>query len=696
MKKQKKKNYIIFIGLLLFTCLLIYSYSDKEKNIGLTPIISKLENGNYYIFGANKDCFFEIEKTDNYSFEIKDEDDKVILPIIETKEDKIIIKAPKDLYEDGKTYILTIENTSFVNKDLKEANIVEFSIVRKASNSYKYKDNINKVSSNEINIVDNVLSTKNKYNVNDIIVLEDDNIKGLYRVLKVNDNNTYEVDSAQLDEVFSEFDYYKSEFVDLSNFENNKELQAYMLYNVKKTILEYFVDNVNAEPKLKITVSKYNKKTGKITFKVEATTEAGDKFFNINFLDNHDMKLTFEVSVGLKVHSDISLTRYDVALEFEIDVNPKFEIASRNEFIKQLKKIVDNQTKDGNYVDSWLNLVDIQDDEIKSNLEFGKIAVPTTVPGVYITVNTSMLYELDLKASFEVDSNANILLNIGIRTPKTNKQSAIYGSIKSNGDMKVNAGGKFETKLGLKTTAGIEFVNLIALTGNIKTGIYTDGLVYVNLEDEGSEVLPKLETNIEAGLFDEVNVNARIYKMDFNKKLYDVKVPLLKINEVIELKKETSPVIKEEENADKYLLSLYGFGSCSGEFGAPPTVELMNTYEIKAGGIISDNKEFMNNPSIVELSYYGDINEDEYHYGIYTYTDFLTYMDEVKKTYNSYKTCQKKCINENGEENSYTCILDKCQIYDSYNVKLPKIFDLNHKIDKDINLVVGPIGCGDQ
>lgn len=697
MKKQNIISISIFLLIIVIGAILFINNNKSKVNISeFSPIISKLDNGNYYIFGASRDYTFEIEKNDNYSYEIKDENNNKIIPIIEDKTDKVIIKAPKELYEEGKTYTLTIKNTTFISENLKDSNVVKFSIVRKSSNSYEYKNNVNKVSSKDIKVIDNVLTTKNKYNIDDVIVLEDSGIKALYKVLNKNDDGTYKVANADLEEVFSKYDYYKVESVDLSSFETDKELQNYILCGVKKSILDYFIDNVNATPKFKVEASKYNKETGKITLKLELSVEAKDKLFKLNFLENHDLKLVFEVSVGLKLYSDITITKQDIALKLDLDIKPKFEIKSRNEFIRNLKDVVDKKTKDGEYTHSWLDIKEIPGDNIDSDLKLGKTAIPTSVPGLYVSLSTGMLYEFDLKASFEANAKTNISVTFGVRKPHKGKSPTIYSNYESNGTMSIGAGGKFESKLGLKNTAGIEFINIISLTGNVESGIYTEGLVYAKIKEEETNTYPLIESNIEGGLFTEVNVKINVVEIEFKKKIYDVKLPLVKINEVIDFNKETTPTLKEENNNDEYTLKLYGFGNCSASYGAPPTVELMNTYKIKNNEKLNENIELMNNSSIIELSYETNIDENIYHYGIYKYSDFNTYLEEVDKTYKERQKCENKCINDYGEDNSYSCILDNCQKYDTYKLKLPKSFNLNQLIDKDTSLVIGPIGCGDN
>ena len=160
-------------------------------------------------------------------------------------------------------------------------------------------------------------------------------------------------------------------------------------------------------------------------------------------------------------------------------------------------------------------------------MKLGKTAIPTSVPGLYVSLSTGMLYEFDLKASFEANAKTNIVVNFGVRKPRKGKSPTIYSNYESNGTMSIGAGGKFESKLGLKNTAGIEFINIISLTGNVESGIYTEGLVYAKIKEE-TNTYPLIESNIEGGLFTEVNVKINVVEIEFKKKIYDVKLPLVK------------------------------------------------------------------------------------------------------------------------------------------------------------------------
>lgn len=570
-KLTKKQKIIIsitiFVVIIIGIIVGVIVSNSKETGSGVMhrltndfePIISKNEDGSYRIFGADRNQKFEVEAEENFEYKITDEEGKEVSTTTVKNENKVTINAPKDLYDEGKDYKLVIKNGTFVDNELKEVKEVTFSIKRNASNSYRLKDDIKEVNENDIKVSDNLLTSSTEYKKDDIIVVKDnDNIKAYYKVEEPKEGNTYQVSVPDLNEVYDEFDFYGVETVDLSNFETDENLKEYIAYEVKKSVLDYLVEEVDAKIKIEIKDPFFNVKTGKLELTIKISSEAGDRVFGNKFLDNHDMSMELKASIRLDAYNDIKLgikTSFDTGIKICVELSPKVTLEHRDEEIRKFRKDIKETLKQdtSKWNTSWLNnkYKDLKEDHLEYKPELGKLAVPTGAPGVYASLTTGLLFKFDLKASLEANIATYIEVGFGVRM-NSGKKDGIYAIYKSSGNMTGSFAGEVKTELGLKTSAGVEVANVIMLKGTLSSGLYTDAKWTLKTKAKNvkkEEAVTTLESKLEGGLFVKFEVEAKVPGFEGSKKFYDDKLKLIDEKSSFELGKlsnEDAPVSKEE------------------------------------------------------------------------------------------------------------------------------------------------------
>ena len=234
-----KQKIFIILGIILLIISVVIMYllfknkTDDTNNLiysEFDALISKFDDKTYYIFGAKNDISFEIEKEADFAYKILDKDENEVKVNVVNNGNNVIIKAPNDLYTEGNTYKLQINNGSFKDDKLKNAKQIIFNIARPSTNSYKLKENIKMIKDSDAKIKDNILTTSGSYQENDILVVMDDNdLKSAYKIVKIDSSNTFVVEIPKTSELFDEIDYYGMEKVNLSEFVTNEELKSFLI-----------------------------------------------------------------------------------------------------------------------------------------------------------------------------------------------------------------------------------------------------------------------------------------------------------------------------------------------------------------------------------------------------------------------------------------------------------------------------------
>lgn len=703
---------ILIIGIVVSFILLKPKENSSVVNHELTnefdPIITKNEDGSYRIFGAEKNQTFEVEPGENFEFKITDEEGKEVSTTTTANENKVTINAPESLYEEGKEYKLNISNGTFTNEELKEVKEILFSIKRNSSNSYKFKEGIKQINENDIKVNDSILTTNNEYKKNDIIIVkENDNIKSYYKVEKKNDNGTYEVSVPKIEEVYDEFDFYGIETLDLSSFETDDSLKDYIAYEVKKSVLDYFVEEVQAKTKIEIKDPKYDTKTGKLTLTVKISSEAGDTVFGNKFLDSHDMELELKATIRIDAYNDVWLGSFDTGMKLYLELTPKAKLDFRDKdlakYREDIKEALKQDTK--NWNTSWLNndYKNIKKDSVNYEPKLGKLAIPTSIPGIYVNFTTGLLFKFDVKASLEASVTTKIEANFGLRMNCLGKKNGLYGYLESSGNMTGSFAGEVETKVGLKTSLGVEWANIAYIKGTLGSGLYTDAKWTLSSKTNNAkkEVTTTLESKLEGGLFSEFKLEGKALMFDGSLKIYDGKAKLIDEKSSFEVAKvsleKDEPVVKPVEDKpqtpdkpqdkpvveDKYYtVTLYHMAYCCDN--SPYNIcDSVKNFKVKKGTTIK-NSEVYNS-----LPWSADIDNVMYYH---------TYLNRSKKyneLLNQNKACEDACYAEAQANGTYGNCYNVCkQKYDPepyYGLK--NDFDINKPINENTSIII-QVGCG--
>ena len=250
----------VVLVIILIITLVLFKIISNQKADNLVyeefdEIGGKIDDNQYYIFGAKSDITFKVEKQDNFSYKIYDQDKKEVW-VNTTEEDNILtIKYPDEFYAYGKTYYLEIENGKFLDNKYKDYNKIIFSIARPAKQSFTLNDNVINVNIKDITIDGNIIKTNNEYIDDDIILVYDnEKIKKAYKLVKKKDNNQYEYEIPNMKEIFKDIDYYGKEKISLANFQNDSNFNLFLMSIIKDKVLNSLVSTVYA--KENVTINK--------------------------------------------------------------------------------------------------------------------------------------------------------------------------------------------------------------------------------------------------------------------------------------------------------------------------------------------------------------------------------------------------------------------------------------------------------
>ncbi|MBQ2909929.1 MAG: hypothetical protein IJE53_03910 [Bacilli bacterium] len=548
-KKTKINKKLVFIISLLVICFIIgllflISYMRDVKKTKLAesePIVSMLTDGSYYMMGASLDESFEVLVQDDFSYEVLDEDEKKVEVTEEKSDGNVVIKPTENGWDEGKTYTLKITNGKFTDSELSEANIVTFSTVRIASQSHKYTKNVEVVSNDSVKVNDNVIKTKRKLKVGEILVTEDsnNNPKAAYKITKVNSDGTYEVEIPKLEEVFSKFDYYNMEYLDLSEVEVNEEFAAYLASVAKKSIVDSLMLDVDAAAKVKVTYPKYNKKDKEVVFGVTLETDPGDKVFNKSFLKHHKLSTGYEVGIKAKAYENFeSIVTWDVGIEFEIRQSIKSSIETESETLKKIKNDFSTLAADKTGI-NWLSdeLYKIEKDDYGLDKKFGEVSVESGIPGIQILLTTNLLLDFDIKGNISSNLTNTTKVSFGYSTEKE-----FYATASTKNKMTADAMAEGKVRIGVTAKAGVELLNMVNLLGTGSVGLYGKGNISAKSEMTTDKMTNIVEAKIVAGTFAEIGAEANIIGNKLTFKGWSKEWP--KVTKTIPFKSET--VVKTE------------------------------------------------------------------------------------------------------------------------------------------------------
>lgn len=700
LKKNRKKilvvgSLIVVVLAIAITLFIMMNNKPKLKDVPVTEVISKLEDGSYYIFGADKNKTFEIEKQDGFSYELLDNENKKIELETIDKDNKIILKS-KDGYEDGKTYTLKITNGAFVEEELKEAKIVVFNIKRPSKQVVTLKNDIEKKTGEEVKIKEEkdnkfTLETKKDYKKDEIILIDE---KAAYKIEECK-NNICTASIPTLEEVYSELDYYGAEELNLASFVADKDFKENLKNNIDQNLISMLVPEVNAATTTSLEL-KYDNKKNELIATVKLSTDPEDKLFGNKFLDNHKFSTTFELGIKITAYQNLEFLNQDVGIVITLRADMGLSI-SHPAFAK-FKEAFEKDFNNDKLVDVRNYVKDAKKDNVDASKKIGGMSVPTGIVGLNVIFNAGYLFEFDLKTDLKANVKNTMTTTIGFSTKK-----GIYGNIKNKPSATSEFIGEGEVKFGFQGEAGTSLLNIVDIVGKIEVGGYSKGSLSIS-NKVTNDMKTILKTTGEAGLFGEVKVEGRTAFGKLTHTIFDDKLKLIDIEKKIDaktileakdkpvVKEEEKPAVKPEENKPSnndnntkpeekyYTVSLYYYG-CDCEKGTPCLDE---TIKVKAGDPLSKYKDKWGTSFANRM-----------------FTTYDVAVREIKEEAiknSEREACLNPCYFGGLSLSEASKCVDDCKTkYGDAKVPgeyLSHNFGASTPINKDIKIVEGAMGCG--
>ena len=542
-KRINKKKLTIAIIILLLILLgitigLYYLLNKKTEPIEhlvydeFEMIGGKIDDNTYYLLGASDDVSFEVIKEENFSYELTDsEGNKVDSQLI--GDSNFRIKGPSTLYEEGKTYHLKLTNGKFKDEKYKDIKEIFFKISRPAKQEMNLKENIIKKDINDLEINDNYLKAAGEYKENDIIVTYDnDKLKGAYKLIK-QDGDKYTYSIPKITDMFDDIDYYGKERINLSNYENDKNLNLF---------LTSFIHTVYAKEDVTISKPVWNKKDGTLEVGIAIYT-TGKK----EFLVNHDAKVELTLVLSVDLYKDINLEEQNYVTVINYDMKIKNNLNYENDNFTRLFETIKLKDNIENYDTKWLedSYGGLETDKKSINKSFGKLTIETEVPGLYLDLDLGTLIDMNTKGFVNNLLTSKNTLTVGVNNDK------VFSNYTFDNKGELNFAGDESNKIASNINTKLRFMNSNIMDTRITAGLYTDGksTIKINTED-------KKQTKIDYEISGESGAYAKyLVKVNDDEEttIYDNKESLAKYERKIKItSKEKEEGKEKEEEKPKY------------------------------------------------------------------------------------------------------------------------------------------------
>ena len=497
-KRKINQNQLLLIALLLVVLLIgmiilfkVKSNHPKDNFVyqEFDAIGGMIDNDKYYLFGAKRDISFKIQKADNFSFKLLDEDGKQINVKSTEEDNQITILAPEELYEEGKTYYLSIQNGIFLDDKYSAANEIIFSILRSTKQSSILKDDLLSVNIKDIKITDNKIKLDGSYKENDIILGYDkNNLSAVYKIVKKSDNDSYEYIIPEMSEIFKKIDYYGMEKIDLSDYANNNEFSLSLISTIKAAIINSLADTVYAKEDVTINKPVWNKKDN--TLKVGITIDTANKE---KFLTNHNAKIELIMTISADLYYDITSDNYDYILVLKYNTTMNHNLINTDNSFTNFYNDIKGKDTINDYDIKWVeeNYSKINIDKVNLNQSIGNILVNTNVPGLNLLLDTNINFDINSKVFLDSSFTDDSKLIIGF-----NNKNEIYHSYQSTNTGNGNFVGDMNNKTGTLINTKLSFLNILNFNVEIDSGIYSEGKSTITV-DTNDDISKDITFNID-------------------------------------------------------------------------------------------------------------------------------------------------------------------------------------------------------
>ena len=545
---DKKKKLLILISAIVLVAIIGITIffalrNDDEYTLAdVEPTISTLEDGTYYIFGSPNNQSFEVETKEDFTYKVVDEENNEVKVSTTKKDNKVVINAPEKLYEDGKTYTLTITNGTFTEEDLKEASVVSFSIVRKSKQTSELNKDVKAVSSetNKVSETDDkiTLTSDEEYKTGDIILIDN---KKAYKVESA-ENGTYQLTTPAISEVFDEIDYYGSAYLNLSEFEENEEIEEYLIAYAEDTLIEKLIPTVSAASKVSVDCDWSDKREAFIA-KIHIETNPGDKVFKKSFLEHHKLSFDYEVELKVKFDYDIDDDYVDVNFTLQITNIPSFTLETQSETLDKIKDGLKAYTAGENALALLkADYKAVETDTKKLKQTVGTVPIPTPFWFFTAELDFGLIMEFDVKANMNATLTNTNKITIGV-----NSEKGVYGKTKYTNKINASAFGEASMRLGSQMDLEASLLGITEVSGGLKGGIYGNATLDIKSEVSDDKLSANLLATTKAGLFSTIIVEAKVITEKFEKEIANTELELYSYELPLSSESErTKPVVKEE------------------------------------------------------------------------------------------------------------------------------------------------------
>lgn len=661
-KKKSKKIFaivgisIVIIAVALSIYFLFIRKDSKFLEVPVQEVASKLEDGSNYVLGAATDISFDVNADDGFTSNVVDENGDNIEITITEKDGITKIKAPINGYVEGATYTLTIKNGTFVKEELSKSNVTVFSVKREAKQIAEFKEDVKQINSknNQVEINDDTytLKTSDNYNVGDIIIIDNESA---YKVESI-DNGKYVLTTPQLEEIYSELDYYGSAYLNFENPIYEQEIEEYVAYAAKKSLSSYFVDTVYADNDVKVNAYWDSRINGYVV-NIKIEVQANGKVFKKDFLKNH--KFTFEYQLILKARAyyDLKLFNNDISITLEVESNPK--VGFKNDFMNSFENNLFDNIESGDIESIIKNdYDDIKDDKGSFEKNIVSFHVPTPVAGLYVDIDFKLVLSASLKVNASVGVKNKNTVTIGYKTGR-----GIYGRTSTSNTITAEAFGELSVRAGGEVDVNLSLLDIVKVGGGVQIGMYGKAGISVKGELSNKGVSSNIDLNTSAGVYLSVLLNADIIGFKKSLTLYDREW---------ELYSHTLPIYKYEPEVVYHTVTLTlwsdCYDACSGELFCKT-----RKFSVRDGGTLKEVLGF--NASFVTRNTY----------------------NEREKTRADYDQCVIACWNAyDNDEEIFECT-SECKVkYPDIRVfkDIPADYTTNSKIYGNLDLLY-PVRCND-
>lgn len=492
---------IISIALVLAIILSIVVPGCGKKPTEIEPVsIENLsefdgEPGHFYLQEASVDISFKIEYSGRFSatdlFSMTNEqDEKVDFRVKRDGDKQAILESPKDGYEKGATYILTLgERAHFTDESLKDARTLTFRIVRDKIEKYEYKESV--IETDTISEIDEqTIDVKNiDVQVGDVITGENQNHEIVaYKIDKIADDGTAKISTPALEEIYSDLQFTGEYDWNVDEIIGNPDIKVQIADNFRKSGLYAGliraaypkIDPAQKKNDLEIEVDlKKGSSENSIKAEVSVTIKPSEEKLSqiVKQVAGPSLKITYIQEISLKSKVNFTgILHGDVSVAAKSTSSWKIAVIVSDEWKAQINTEEDDQSKAPQLVKSIITKLNEMPKSVhKEELElFGwKIMVPS-LPGLTFDAKFFFYLDCDLSAEASMGQTTNTYCIAGLKI--NNTQIKPYKkTTETNKDFTISIIGHINVKTGIGLSASAAlFGDVLKVTAKLKFGIYFD------------------------------------------------------------------------------------------------------------------------------------------------------------------------------------------------------------------------------